>query len=88
MANRARIEANQRYAKKAYEQIKFSSRKENRLSELIEYAASAKRMSKAAYIAEAISEALKRDGIEIDILPEIVEESQKMSDFRKSDVYL
>lgn len=81
MASKARIEANQRYAKKAYEQIKFSSRKENRLSELIEYAASAKHMSKAQYIAEAIAEALKRDGIGIDALPGIAEEPQKMNNF-------
>ena len=60
---------NLRWAKKAYEQIKISSRRELRLNELIDFAAAKTSVSKAQYIASAICERLERDKVSIDDLP-------------------
>lgn len=68
-ASKARIKANAKYNQKAYEQIKIQSRKENRLNELIAFAAKKNNISNARYIIQAIEDALKRDNISIADLP-------------------
>ena len=70
-ASKARIKANARYNAKTYEQIKFQSRKENRLRELIAIAADKRGISSAQYIVEAVQVQFNTDGITPDMLPEV-----------------
>lgn len=60
---------NKAYNAKAYEQIKVESRKENRLRELIEAAATKRGETSAKYIRRTLTEAVNADGITIDSLP-------------------
>ena len=60
----------QAYHKNHYDQIKFVSRKEDRLKEQIEIAARKRGITSSKYMLEAIETRLKQDGISIEDLPE------------------
>jgi len=68
-ASKAKLRANAKYNAKTYEKVSFDSRKEYRLTELVNYAAALKKISKAQYIESAIQSQLAHDGITIDMLP-------------------
>lgn len=64
--SQARIDANTRYNKKAYDSISIRVQKHVGLPAIIEEAAQKAGTSKAAYIQAAITEKLQRDGISVD----------------------
>ena len=65
----AKKRADAKWAKKTYDQIKFNSRKEKRLSELIDLASTQVGKSRAQYIEAAIYKQLSADHISINDLP-------------------
>lgn len=71
----AKKRADAKYHKRTYEQIKISSRKELRISELIDLAADKNKCSRAQYITDAIRSKLAADGITVDMLPPLEDES-------------
>lgn len=72
-SSEARLRATAKYNSKTYEKVSFDSRKEYRLTELVNYAAKKKGVSKAQYIENAIQSQLAHDGITIDMLPTDIE---------------
>lgn len=62
-ASEARIRANSKYNRKAYETIQVRAKKDERLGELLNVGAARAGVSKAAYIVDAIKARLEEDGI-------------------------
>lgn len=58
------------YNKNAYDQIKFVSRKEDKLKDRIEAAANIHGVTASKYMIQAIEKQLQADGITPDMLPE------------------
>lgn len=67
----AKKRANAKYDAKTYDQIKFRTRKEERLNDMIDLAAKKLGTSKADYIVTAVKNRLESDGIKIEDLPPI-----------------
>lgn len=65
----AKLRADKKYHAKAYEKISFDSRRELRIRELLNFAASKKGLSLAQYLLGIIQSQLTHDGITIDMLP-------------------
>lgn len=84
-ASKARIKANDKYNKKAYEQIKIYARKETRLNELIKIAAQKRNISRQAYIVMAIEQQLSYDNITISALDDLPGTNENISEDKESD---
>ena len=61
------------HSKKTYEQINLLSRREDRLKELIAYAAKRKGTTSQRYMKQAIKAQLQLDGVTVDSLPDRAE---------------
>ena len=68
-SSEARIRANAKYNKKAYDPITIQSKKDDRIRELVSLASKRTGISKNVYMIQAIQSQLTRDGITIDMLP-------------------
>ena len=77
VVSKSRLAANIKYQKDTYESICVRSRKENRLSDLLELASNKMEISKAQYVLNAIYSQLDRDGITISMLPKLKSIPQK-----------
>ena len=66
----AKMKANAKYQKKAYDTITFISRREEMLREQICFASEKEGISKTQYIIKSIKTQLAHDGITIDMLPQ------------------
>ena len=67
----ARIKANNRYNAKTYDQLRCNYRKDERLNDLVDFAAKKLGTSKADYIVTAVKNRLESDGIHLEDLPPI-----------------
>ena len=73
----AQKRADMKYHKNRYDTITFISKREDRLSELLQYASHQNNTSKTQYILQSIYSQLARDGITIGMLPESTDVPQK-----------